>query len=70
MSSHNPKAAGLIALMCGGNGTNRANEALRSGVSRTRTVHVGKDQYPVSVVQIAQVLDIAWKKKAVFYLLT
>ena len=52
MSSHNPKAAGLIALTCG------------------RTVHVGKDQYPVSVVQIAQVLDIAWKKKAVFYLLT
>ena len=63
------RAAGIVACTSGGNGNNRENEASSSGVGRPRTVYVGKYQYPVSLVQLAQVSDVARKKKAGFDLL-
>ena len=33
-------------------------------------MYVGKDHYPVSLVQLAKVLDVAWKNKSGFDILT
>ena len=33
-------------------------------------MYVGRDQYPVSLIQLAQVSDVAWKNKAGFYILS
>ena len=70
MSSPTTREAGLISLTSGGNRTNRANKISSSGVVRPRAVYVGKDHYPVSLVQLAQVLDVAWKNKSGFDILT
>ena len=63
------RSTGHVALTRGGNGTNRTNKTSSSVVGSPRTLYVGKDQYPVSLIQIAQVLDVAWKKKQGFDIL-
>ena len=40
-----------------------------SAVIKLKTVYVGKTQYPISVIQLAEVLEISWKKKSGFDLL-
>ena len=69
MSSPPSISTGLVAHMRGSIGTNRANEASDSGVVRPVMVYVGTDQYPVSLIQLSQVLNIAWKNKAVLNVL-
>ena len=41
-----------------------------STAGKLKTVYVGKNQYPISIIQLAEFLEIAWKKKAGFSLLT
>ena len=60
MSSPTMKTTVLFACMSGGNGTNHTKKIASSGVGRPRTVYVEKDQCPVSLIQLAQVSDIAW----------
>ena len=40
-----------------------------STIGKLEIVYVKKKQYPISIIQLAEVLDISWKKKAVFDLL-
>ena len=42
----------------------------RSGAGTPKTVYVGKNQYTISIVQLYEVSEIAWGKKAGFNLLT
>ena len=37
-----------------------------SAAGKLKTVYVGKNQYPISIIQLAEFLEIAWKKKAGF----
>ena len=37
---------------------------------KLKTVYVGKNQYPISIVQLDEVSDIAWRKKSGFKFLT
>ena len=64
------RAAGLVSRTSGENGMNCVNKASGSGFGRPRTVYVRKDQYLVSLVQPAQVLDIVCKNKSGFNILT
>ena len=70
MSSSTMITTELVYRTRSGNVTNHINKTSSSGIERPRTLYVGKDQYLVSLFRLAQVSDVAWKKKAVFYLLT
>ena len=37
-----------------------------SAAGKLKTIYVGKNQYPISIIQLAEFLEIAWKKKAGF----
>ena len=50
---------------CHGNLVNSASTA-----GKLKTVYVGKNQYPISIIQVSEISEIAWKKKSVFDLLT
>ena len=64
------RETGLNTHTSGGNGKKRTKKTSSSGIGRRSMVYVGKEQYPVSIIQIAQVLDVACKNKSVFDLLT
>ena len=64
------RAPGIFACTSGDNETNCTNKISSSGDGRPRTVYVGKYQYPVSLIKLTPVLDVAWKKKAGFNFLT
>ena len=49
---------------------NPTDSAITSGAGKPKTVYVGKNQYPISIVQLDEVSDIAWRKKAGLDLLT
>ena len=43
------------------------NISITSG--KLKTVYVGKNRYPISIMQLAEVLEIVWKRKACFDLI-
>ena len=47
---------------------NLANSARTAG--KLKTVYVGKNQYPISIIQVSEISEIAWKKKSGFDVLT
>ena len=49
---------------------NPNNSASIYGAGKTKTVYVGKNQCPVSIVQLAKVSDITWREKAGFDLIS
>ena len=59
MSLPTMRVVGIVDRTSSSNGMNHANKVLRSGVDRPRAVYVVKDQYPVSLVKLAQFLDVA-----------
>ena len=41
-----------------------------TGAYKPNTVYVGKNQYPISIIQFPEVSDIAWRKKSDLVFLT
>ena len=37
---------------------------------KPKTVYIGKNRYPIYIIQLAEVLEIAWRKKSGFVLIT
>ena len=41
-----------------------------AGTGKPKTIYIKKNQYPISIVQLAEVLEITWRNKAGFDILT
>ena len=46
------------------------DSASTASAGKTKSVYVKKNRYPISIVQLAEVLEIAWRNKTGFDLLT
>ena len=71
MYNPNMRVSGILERSRSSSGNryvNLANSASTAG--KLKTIHVDKNQYPISVIQISEISEISWKKKAGFDLLS
>ena len=70
MSNPNTRVAGILDRSSSSSDNfhgDLVNSASNAG--KLKTVYVGKNQYPISIIQLSEISEIAWKKKAGFGLL-
>ena len=58
-----------LIRISGGRHGDPADTTSTAGVGKPKTVSFRNNRYPISIVYLEKVLDIAWRKKAVFNLI-
>ena len=72
MSTPNARVARIVShssVSSGGRHSNRVDSAITADAGKPKTVYASKNQFPIYIVQLAEVLEIAWRKKAGFDML-
>ena len=71
MSNPNTRVSGMITLLIISSNRNYGNIAnSASTAGKFKAVYVGENQYPISIIQLSETSEIAWKKRSGFGLLT